>query len=55
MEGRNVVYDAIFFHIATTVEKVHFIHLLLILRFQLLLLSGKPDLQLIFLGDEARL
>ena len=54
-EGRNVVHDAIFLHIAMVAEKVHFVYLLLILRFQLILLSSKPDLQLFLLGGKARL
>lgn len=53
--GGNVVHNAIFLHTTALAEKIHFIHLLLILRFQFFLLSGKLDFQLPFLGGEARL
>ena len=36
-EGMNVVHDAIFLHTVAIAEKVHFVHLLMILCFQLLL------------------
>lgn len=51
----NFVHNAVFLHTTVVAEKVHFVHLLLVLRFQLLLLSDKSGLQLIFLGSEAHL
>ena len=48
------MHDAIFLHTIVVVDKVHFIHLLLVLRFQLLL-SGKSTLQFFLLGQQTRL
>ena len=48
-EGENVLSNTILLHAAALVEKVHLVHLLLVLRLQLILLSGKPSLKLIHL------
>ena len=42
--GRNIVHDTIFLHTTTLTKEVPFIHLLLILRLQFLLLSNEPNL-----------
>ena len=52
MKGRNIMHNVVFLHAAAVTEKIHFIHLLLILLLQLLLLSDKPNLQLIFLSGK---
>lgn len=44
----NVMHNVVLLHAAAITEKVHFIHLLLVLFLQLLILSGEPSLQLIF-------
>ena len=54
MKGMNIMHDTIFLHTTAVAEEVHFVHLPLILHFQLLL-SGKSSLQLLLLGKQARL
>ena len=48
------IHDAIFLHTTAVAKKVHFIHLPLVLCFQLLLLHDKFGLQLFLLGEQAR-
>lgn len=42
----NVLGNAILLHVAAITEKVHFIHLILILRLHFLFLSCKPSLKI---------
>lgn len=48
-EKVNVLGNAILLHAAAVAEEVHPIHLLLILRLQLIPMSGKPSLKLLHL------
>lgn len=48
-EKVNVLGNAILLHAAAVAEEVHLIHLLLVLRLQLIPLSGKPNLKLFHL------
>ena len=53
--GGNIMHNVIFLHAIAVIEKLHFIHLFLILRLQLLLLSDESNLQLIFMRRKPRL
>lgn len=48
-EKVNILGNAILLHAAAVAEEVHLIHLLLVLRLQLIPLSGKPSLKLLHL------
>lgn len=48
-EKVNVLGNAILFHAAAVAEEIHLIHLLLVLRLQLIPLSSKPNLKLLHL------
>ena len=49
------MHNTILLHTTTVAEEVHLIHLPLIFRLQLLLLSGKSGLYFFSLGKQARL